>query len=1114
MMSTSNHTKLNPIYAAIDAHQYNRAIKLASSLPDSNVLGKALLAHSYTISGQKRLALIALTKVLNGTLSPPSFFELQSVLEQQSNGTSSSSPSPSPSPSSFASSKVESVAMKKGKKGKKKPTLKQQQQQQRQKQQPVDEIQPQSDLIDRLDIPPSIPEKFDTLSIFSTDHQPTDIITDETTLATLAVSLKSLNLPLTAYQMYALAAETLPTKLTLTKTFNFGLSFLASSSKWGTESRSKLEIHVLSRMQTVALQLARVAVSSQDDLSLMLATAWACQSALWQLEWLAEDDQRLSILPRLAESMGRRLLQQEGERNQWSKEIRLLCLRTLRRQSKWNEMLQILESIPITNSTNFDNDNATGDLSEFGVTLPQHQIKLQIAELLKKLDRFVDARLLYENFLHTNPDDWFCWKAHLECSMLINNDSGLTQALVKKVINDRIGSRCPLRGPHLMIVEIAIERLRQDGTDDTIRNCGDAIRQYAEIFAHRANCAFTDLAHYLSILMRKENDDINRDVTISLLEFAESLRRTNKTSRNIVYSEGGIGTSNKERQAKLRAYIFALKVTHKLLSGNIDLADKYLPDWIEIVREWQATLSLSSSNEGEETQRELKPGDDLILLTVQQLLFKKDSENDCGDPKFISAVLLESGIQHSPDNAYLKFVAIEVYHQLNATTRSWELFQTIGLKHIQLDSCSFVIFPYLFEGGLYNEAIDICLALLRFQGGTARDCGDYTGRAMNSGILTKANEFMVFQRQKMNQSLTSLYCKGLILDAAPLLASEVPRMKDDDDPILKGSIGITQGIVGGNEDIERATKMVAEIYNPCAALSVVSYLDRFSDNNIDYLSDNRDISILNQNAILLKPRIESKRRMVQATLRRGHIHGILIRAALCVDAMKGPKKGKVVKPSTVLEKRTQSLLDSVLEASEFFDSEIEDGDTNDIGCRDLLHIFLNLCRVLAVVNAGMPKIDEDSMEQREHQSVNIIQHQVLMRMKLARKFFSLTSNPKTVGFVLPNYILPIFAVFRMCSTVCTSYGWGKRKMKKVSVVLADFSEEFKGLLKDNLMTDLRILPTSDTESSLKYSLNEIETNVLDKDVVRGTKILLNRAQCRTRMRMEPILEEMIFLLEE
>merc|ERR1712166_1676774 len=135
-------------------------------------------------------------------------------------------------------------------------------------------------------------------------------------------------------------------------------------------------------------------------------------------------------------------------------------------------------------------------------------------------------------------------------------------------------------------------------------------------------------------------------------------------------------------------------------------------------------------------------------------------------------------------------------------------------------------------------------------------------------------------------------------------------------------------------------------------------------------------------------------------------------------------------------------------------------------------------------------------------------------MKLARNYFSLMSNPKTVGSILPNYIVPIFAVFRMCSTVCTSYGWGKRKTKKVSVALADFSEEFKGILKDNMMTGLRILPTSETESSLKYSLNEIETCVLDKDVVRATKMLLERAQYRTRMRVEPIFEEMISLLEE
>lgn len=499
------------------------------------------------------------------------------------------------------------------------------------------------------------------------------------------------------------------------------------------------------------------------------------------------------------------------------------------------------------------------------------------------------------------------------------------------------------------------------------------------------------------------------------------------------------------------------------------------------------------------------------MLTVQQLLFTKSSDN----AKFVSAVLLETAIQHSPDNAYLKFSAMEVFHQLNSTTRTWEHFQTIGLKHIQLDSCSFTIFPYLFEGGLYNEAIEVCTSLLRFQNGTARDCGDFAGKAMNSGILTKANEFMVFQRQRMNQSLTSLYSKGMILDAAPLLASETITTKKDNNPILKGSIGTTQGIVGGNEDINRATKMVAQIYNPFAALSVVSYVKGYD--TYDYLSDNRDTSILNRNSILLRPNIESKRRMIQTTLRRGRIHALLLRAALCVDAMKGPKKGKVIKPGIVLEKRTQSLLDCILEASEFFGSEIDDRDTACAinGCQEeFVHVFLSLCRVLAVVNAGMPKMDEDSMQQRENSAVKIIQDEALVRLKMAREKISFACNPKIVGAILPNHILPIFAVFRMCSTVCNTYGWGKRKTKKVSVAMAAFSEEFELLVRDNLMASLSILPTSDIDSSVEYPLDEIESSLLDNDIVLATRMILQQGQYRMRMRIEPILEEMVCVLQE
>ena len=59
-------SKLNPIYAALDSHQYNRAIKLPSALPDTNILAKALLAHAYSKSGQRHSALVVLNKILGG----------------------------------------------------------------------------------------------------------------------------------------------------------------------------------------------------------------------------------------------------------------------------------------------------------------------------------------------------------------------------------------------------------------------------------------------------------------------------------------------------------------------------------------------------------------------------------------------------------------------------------------------------------------------------------------------------------------------------------------------------------------------------------------------------------------------------------------------------------------------------------------------------------------------------------------------------------------------------------------------------------------------------------------------------------------------------------------
>lgn len=510
----------------------------------------------------------------------------------------------------------------------------------------------------------------------------------------------------------------------------------------------------------------------------------------------------------------------------------------------------------------------------------------------------------------------------------------------------------------------------------------------------------------------------------------------------------------------------------------------------------------------------MKAGDDLILLSVQQLLYVASTTNGYPNAELISAALLERAIAQSTDNPYLKFSAMGIYHRLDSSFRSWELYESIGIKHIQNDSCNFTILAFLLEGGLYNEAIGVCSQLLSFQTGTPRECGDQAGNAVEYGTLSKADEFLTFQRQKMNRSLTLYHSKGVILDAAALIATALPE-KAHGDFVMKGGLGIKQGIVGGPNDMERVINLLVHNYIPYAAVSTVSWAQSVGSlDDADVLSDNRDASILEQSAALVKPNFESKRIMVQDTLMRGHIHGMLLRGALCMDAMKGPKKGKLVKSSASLEKRAKSLLESVFGASEFIDNQMQ-YDTHRRGCLSLLRTLIELHRVLAIVVAGMPRNNnEDTMEAREQRTANILEKHALHSLREARNQMSPFWDVKTVCAVLPSYIVPLFSVFRMCSTACTSYGWGKRKQnKKVSTAMAGFAMEFNELVQE-MMVPVTILPASESAPIPDYDFHEDDLKFAGSDILKRTIAIVVQSRHKTRLRVEPVLQEMYDLLNE
>jgi tetratricopeptide (TPR) repeat protein len=399
------------------------------------------------------------------------------------------------------------------------------------------------------------------------------------------VSLQSLKLPLTAYQLYAWASSADPNEDLLIKTFCLGLIVLASPTKV-PGSQTMVWAHVLQHLQGISLTWARLVMSTpcpnnNSAFPIMLTTAWAAQSALWQLQWLPPDKKRNLILPRLAESMTSRLVQQEKSP---SAEIQWLCLRTLEQQSKYPEMLELLETLPTQ-------DSETPPMSEFGVALTPLQVLQEKARVMIQLEQYEAAVQVYETLLGTSPDDWSSWKGHLECAEKTSGGAQQTQEGIAKAIARRQeqDSKYPLRGPHLMKVELVAHALRTNATTpDLLDILSSAIQTYAELFAPRASCTFSDLETYIELLVTSETPISALE---TLLKFADSMRLNNVSNES---------NNNKERQSKLRAYIFAARVAHKILATHVELQAQWMPNWKDLVTEWQMSLSLSSSNEGEE----------------------------------------------------------------------------------------------------------------------------------------------------------------------------------------------------------------------------------------------------------------------------------------------------------------------------------------------------------------------------------------------------------------------------------------------------------------------------------------------------------------------------------
>ena len=795
---------------------------------------------------------------------------------------------------------------------------------------------------------------------------------------------------------------------------------------------------------------------------------------------ISNANQKLALLPRLAESLSSRIVlnpSTQPSENDWD-----VYLETLLVQGKRQEAIEALQKVQCTPMPG--SEDGAGDSSvmpriddedtienHVGSMLPYTQRRKfeRLAIISFEMDRFDASAGYYKELLGAFPDQWSYWQGLIDCSVKrgkneVDDDgwTGCREFTKDVIIRIERTQKYALRGPHLCLLELALLKANQMKSEESMDALSRELRGYGDKFGPIASCCFADVRSYIDALVGTVCRNVSTldDLPFCVSELLCWAKETHTTSTQSASTNENV--DSKQRRKSLRRFIFGIQVVHgiaaKLATVGSQIIDKFSPPIATLVVEWRMSLSyLPGVAPKDGGQKEVLPGDEIMLLASQALQYratKRMSIEETEGSLLHAAALLEEAIDHSPFNPHLKIAAIGVYAELNVAYRALTLYEDLGIKQIQIDSCSYLILTVLVDGGLYTSAIKHSSGLLKLHCSASRDIKDFSVKALRNGLYFKSNEMISFQRDKMRNSLQLLNSKGLTMNCAPLLmpadfglgVTGGPRASTKGLPF---GLGSDKGLVGGDEDAQRAERNALDARSTFNAPSVILAPAQSSSAEDFVASDNRDFTVGSFETIH-KRRHPGRREVVADSLRVGHMHGYMTRAVLLVANANGPKKGKPPKLSAECAYHCESLDFCLRRVREFGGNAMNETETAEALWRG----SLSLGHIMMTVIRGKSDVGDD-LASRESAAVSEIGDIVDLVEEATLKFRSYMEDNNHIDVgrevcnLLPSFVVPFYAMLGTTSRLFDLFSWGKRKRmtRPASGSLATLALSFRGLLK-------------------------------------------------------------------
>lgn len=104
-----------------------------------------------------------------------------------------------------------------------------------------------------------------------------------------------------------------------------------------------------------------------------------------------------------------------------------------------------------------------------------------------------------------------------------------------------------------------------------------------------------------------------------------------------------------------------------------------------------------------------------------------------------AAVVLQYGRKNSPFNFTFTMLLMEICRELGCVETTMQLFNALEIKHIQVDSLSYLLLPAALEGALFTEARLQHRNITTFHKQAPADTGDWLSKSFKHGNYSKVS---------------------------------------------------------------------------------------------------------------------------------------------------------------------------------------------------------------------------------------------------------------------------------------------------------------------------------------------------------------------------------------